>query len=178
MHRDGEDRARQRRAHRHRHPRWRGRHIVTLGTLALIAVSGYELWIRLEDFWAWSAGVRHLSEVRGTPFIQDMAIIFETPEMRALAGKLLFLLGAIVFAAICLARRNRTTGAWALIVLDLALAAGGVALGVYGLHPSEWAQTAKLLPLAAILVGVVMNLADRAVRRYKRKKRKSRAEQP
>ena len=54
-----------------------GRHLLTLGALALLGLSGYELWIRLEDFWAWSAGIQHLSQVRGTPFIQDLAIVFE-----------------------------------------------------------------------------------------------------
>ena len=79
-----------------------GRHLLTLGALALLGLSGYELWIRLEDFWAWSSGIRHLSQVRGTPFIQDMAIVFEAPEMRQLGYKMLFLLGAVIFAIICL----------------------------------------------------------------------------
>ena len=34
--------------------------------LALLVMSAYELWVSLEDFWAWSAGIRHLSKVRGS----------------------------------------------------------------------------------------------------------------
>ena len=54
-----------------------GRHPLTVGAVSLLAVSGYELWIRLEDFWAWTSGIRHLSKVRRTPFLEDLAIIFE-----------------------------------------------------------------------------------------------------
>ena len=35
-----------------RRRRLSGRHMLTLGALSLLGVSGYELWIRLEDFWA------------------------------------------------------------------------------------------------------------------------------
>ena len=41
--------------------------LLCFGALGLLGVSGYELWIRLEDFWAWTKGVRHLSATRGTP---------------------------------------------------------------------------------------------------------------
>lgn len=146
-----------------------GRHPLTLGALALLGVSGYELWVRLEDFWAWSAGIRHLSQVRGTPFIQDLAIVFEAPEMRALGFKLLFLLGAVIFAVICLFRRSRARGAWVLLGLDIAFAGAGAFMGLYSLHPSDWLQGLKLLPLALIAVGCVMNLAHRAALRRKRK---------
>ena len=146
-----------------------GRHPMTLGALALLGVSGYELWVRLEDFWAWSAGIRHLSQVRGTPFIQDLAIVFEAPEMRALGFKLLFLLGAVIFAVICLFRRSRARGAWVLLGLDIAFAGVGAFMGLYSLHPSDWLQGLKLLPLALIAVGCVMNLAHRAALRRKRK---------
>ena len=154
--------ARKRRRRRPLH----GRHLLTLGALALLGLSGYELWIRLEDFWAWSSGIRHLSQVRGTPFIQDMAIVFEAPEMRQLGYKLLFLLGAVIFAIICLFRRNRAKGAWLLLVLDAALAVGGALLGLYSLRPSDWAQTLKLIPLALIATGCLVNIGHRhALRR-------------
>ena len=151
-----------------------GRHMLTLGALALFGVSGYELWIRLEDFWAWTAGIRHLSAVQGTSFVSNMAIVFEAPEMRQLGFKLLFLCFAILFGLICLIRRSRARGAWVLIILDLALAAAGWYLGVYGLHPTDWAQTLKLVPLALILIGCVANLIHRGViKRRKRERRKS-----
>lgn len=145
-----------------------GRHLVTLGALALFGVSGYELWIRLEDYWAWTAGIRHLSAVQQTSFVSNMAIVFEAPEMRQLGYNLLFLCFAILFGLICLIRRSRAKGAWALIVLDLALVFAGWRLGVYGLHPSNWAQTLKLVPLALILVGCVTNLVHRRVLKNRR----------
>ena len=149
-----------------------GRHLLTLGALALLGLSGYELWIRLEDFWAWTAGLRHLSEVRGTPFLQDLAIVFEAPEMRQLGFKMLFLLGAIIFAIICLFRRNRARGAWFLLLLDVALAVGGGLLGLYSLHPSDWAQVLKLVPLGLIAAGCIVNMIHRqALRRMRAQRR-------
>ena len=146
---------------RRRHPLF-GRHPLTIGALSLLGLSGYELWIRIEDFWIWTSGIRHLSAVRGTPFLEDLAIIFEAPEMRRLGFKLLFLFFAIVFALICLFRRNRASGAWALIGLDVALAGSGALLGLYSLHPSSWAQVLKLVPLVLITAGCIMNIAHRA----------------
>ena len=145
-----------------------GRHPLTLGVLALLGLSGYELWIRLEDFWAWTAGIRHLSEVRGTPFIQDLAIVFEAPEMRQLGFKMLFLLGSVIFSIICLFRRNRARGAWLLLILDVALAVGGAILGLYSLRPSDWAQVLKLVPLALIATGCVINMCHRRALRRRR----------
>ena len=130
-----------------------GRHLVTLGALALLALSGYELWIRWEDFWAWSAGVRHLSAVRGTPFVEDLAIVFEEP-----------------FALICLLRRSRARGAWIIIALDVAVAGAGAYLGLYSLQPSDWAQVLKLAPLGLILAGCVVNLLHRQARRRRRRR--------
>ena len=147
-----------------------GRHLITLGALSLFGVSGYELWIRLEDFWAWTKGIRHLSAVQGTSFIGNMSIIFETPEMRALGYKLLFLCLTILFGLVCLIRRNRAKGAWLLILLDAAAIAAGAYLGVYGFHPADWAQTLKLIPLGLILVGCFVNLIQRSVRKRRRAK--------
>ena len=149
-----------------------GRHLLTLGALALLGLSGYELWIRLEDFWAWSAGIRHLSQVRGTPFIQDLAIVFEAPEMRQLGFKMLFLLGAVIFAVICLFRRNQARGAWFLLALDIALAVGGGLLGLYTLRPSDWAQVLKLVPLALIAAGCIVNMVHRQALRRRRAQRR------
>lgn len=151
---------------RHRRKPLYGRHPLTLGALALLGLSGYELWIRLEDFWAWTSGIRHLSQVRGTPFIQDLAIVFEAPEMRQLGYKMLFLLGSVIFAIICLFRRSRAKGAWLVIVLAVALAVGGGLLGLYSFHPSDWAQVLKLAPLALIVAGAAINIGHRhALRR-------------
>lgn len=145
-----------------------GRHMITLGALSLFGVSGYELWVRLEDFWAWTKGIRHLSAVQQTSFISNMAIIFETPEMRQLGYKLLFLCFTVLFGLICLIRRNRARGAWVLMILDAAVAAGGWYLGVYGFNPSNWVQTLKLVPLALIMAGCITNLIHRAVLRKRR----------
>ena len=155
-----------------------GRHLLTLGALALLGLSGYELWIRLEDFWAWTAGLRHLSQVRGTPFIQDLAIVFEAPEMLQLGFKMLFLLGAVIFSIICLFRRNRAGGAWLLLILDAALAVGGAMLGLYSPHPSDRAQVLKLAPLALIAAGCVINMIHHRALRRRRAQRRAREKTP
>ena len=149
------------------HPLY-GQRFLMIGGLALQNLSGYELWIRLEDFWAWSKGVRHLSAVRGTSFIEDMQIIFETPEMRQLGFKCLFLLACFVFALVCLLRRNHAEDAVGLLILDAALAAGGAALGLYSFHPSDWAQGIKLVPMAIIAVSCVVNIVWLFARRKPR----------
>jgi len=150
-----------------------GRHPLTLGALALLGLSGYELWIRLEDFWSWTAGIRHLSQVRGTPFVQDLAIVFEAPEMRQLGFKMLFLLASIIFAVICLIRRSRAGGVWLLLALDIALAFGGAKLGLYSPRPSDWAQVLKLAPLALIAAGCVINMVHRQALRRRRAQRRA-----
>lgn len=164
----------EKRRRRRRRPLY-GRHPLTVGALALLGLSGYELWVRLEDFWAWTSGVRHLSSVRGTPFLEDLAIIFQAPEMRQLGMKLLFLLLAVVFSLICVFRRSRARGAWALLVLDLMLAMGGALLGLYTLRPSDWLQALKLMPMALIAVGCAVNIGHGAALRRRRAMRRVKA---
>ena len=161
------DKARKKRRRRRLH----GRHLLTLGALALILLSGYELWIRIEDFWAWTSGIRHLSAVRHTPFLEDLAIVFEAPEMRALGYKMLFSAFSILFGLICVICRNRRTAGWALIPLDVALVAAGAYMGLYSLRPDLWTQWLKLAPAALILIGCVINLIHAGVLARKRRQR-------
>jgi len=134
-----------------------GRHALTVGAVLLVALTGYELWVRLEDFWAWTEGVRHLSQVRGTPFLQDMAIVFEAPQMRQLGVRLVFLVCALSFGIVCLIRRNRAGGVWVLLALDLCVAAVGAFLQLYDLRHLDWLQAIKLLPMGLIMAGCVTN---------------------
>ncbi|MBQ9031263.1 MAG: hypothetical protein IJ106_07400 [Parasporobacterium sp.] len=136
-----------------------GRHPLTIGALILLGLSVYEFWIRLEDFQAWFLGVRHLSEVRGTPFLEDLAIVFEVPVMRALGYKMLYLFLVVIFAIICLIRRNRRRGMWVILLLTLAAAGCGVLLEFYAF--SSWVQAIKLIPLALVAIGSISNLAQR-----------------
>ncbi len=145
-----------------------GRHAVTLGALALLGLSGYELWIRLEDFRAWMKGIKHLSEELGEPFLKIIRIIFEEPDMRKLGLKLLFLVFACLFSLICLLRRDRARGAWVILAADVCLVACGVLLGLFTLRIMDWSQTWKLLPLLLIAFGCLANLADRWRRRRRR----------
>ena len=135
-----------------------GRHILTVGALLLLALCGYELWIRMEDFLAWTSGVRHLSSVRGTPFWEDMAIIFEEPKMRQLGLKMLFLLALAVFALVCLTQRNRRGGACVILALDVAMAAAAMHIGLYTFSMINWVQSVKIVPQALILIGAAANL--------------------
>lgn len=161
--------AKENKRHRRRRP-LAGRHILTLGALALLGLSGYELWIRVEDFLAWTSGIRHLSAVRGTPFVQDLSIVFEAQEMRELGYKMLFLVLSMLFALICIVRRSRARGAWALMVLDLAVVGAGAYLGLYSLRFTDWAQTLKLVPLGLILAGCVINIIHRQTLRKRHRK--------
>ena len=147
-----------------------GRHGLTVGALALLGLSGYELWIRFEDFWAWFSGIRHLSAVRHTPFLEDLAIVFEAPEMRQLAWKMAFLVLCCGFGLVCLLRRNRARGAWALLALALGLAGMGLWLGIYGI--SGWSQWIKLVPLGLIAAGSVTNRVQGSIRRRRRREGK------
>ena len=100
--------------------------------------------------------------------------MFEAPEMRQLGFKMLFLALTMVFALICVIRRNHAKGAWVLMLLDAACVGAGGWLGLYSFRPSDWAQTLKLVPLALIMIGCVMNLIHRAVRRRRRRNRRAR----
>lgn len=156
---------------RRRRIRLIGRHPLTIGALGLLGLSCYELWIRFQDLRAWTSGIRRLSAMRGTPFLQDLLIVFEAPEMRALGWRMLFLLAAALFAVACLFRRNRARHAWILLVLDTALGVGGVLLGLFGAWPLSWARALKLAPPALIAIGIALNLVHRAVRRRARRRR-------
>ena len=140
-----------------------GRHPKTLGALSLMGLSGYELWIRIEDFWAWTSGLRHLSSVRGTSFFEDLSIVFQAPQMRQLGLKMLFLAIGCVFALVCLIRRRRPGGALMTLAVSAALAIWGVSLGLYGV--SNWTQLIKLVPLGLIFVGGATTLSQNALRR-------------
>ena len=139
-----------------------GRHFLTIGPLALMGLSVYELWVRMDDFWAWISGIRHLSEVRETPFLEDVTIVFEVPLMRAMLYKLLFLALCVIFAVICLFRRNHSRGAWALFAGALGLTGLGVWMGVYGVK--GWTQLVKFIPLTMIAAGCVWNWVQRRIR--------------
>ena len=135
-----------------------GRHPLTAGAIILLGLSVYEVWIRLDDFQAWILGIRHLSEVRGTPFLEDLAIVFEVPAMRAMGLKMLYLLAVVIFAVVCLVRRNRHRGMWLILLLALAAAAGGVFLEIYAF--GNWLQIIKFIPLALIVVGSISNMVQ------------------
>ena len=136
-----------------------GRHPLTLGALILLGLSVYEIWIRFDDFQAWFLGVRHLSEVRGTPFLEDLLIIFEVPEMKQLGLKMLYLAAMIIFAVICIFRRSRPKGMWLIFILTIMSAAGGILLEIYSF--ASWIQIIKLIPLALMAVGSMSNMAQR-----------------
>ena len=136
-----------------------GRHPLTIGALVLLGLSAYEFWVRFEDFRAWFLGVRHLSEVRGTPFLEDLVIIFEVPEMRQMGFKILYLFAMVIFAVVCLICRSRSRFMWILFLLSLMAAAAGILLEIYTLN--SWLQIIKLIPLALIAVGSISNQVAR-----------------
>jgi peptidoglycan/LPS O-acetylase OafA/YrhL len=54
----------------------------------------------------------------------------------------------------------------------LLLAAGGALLGLYTLRPSDWAQVLKLVPLALIAAGCIVNMIHRRTLRQRRAQRR------
>ena len=132
-----------------------GRHPLTIGAILVLGLSVYELWVRFEDFRAWFLGVKHLSEVRHTSFIEDLFIIFEVPEMRQMGWKMLYLLAVSIFAVICLLCRNRSRFMWMIFLLSLLFGAAGVFVEIYALN--SWLQILKLIPLALIAFGSISN---------------------
>lgn len=132
-----------------------GRHPLTIGALILLGLSVYEFWVRFEDFRAWFLGVKHLSEVRGTSFIEDLFIIFEVPEMQQMGFKMLYLLAVVIFAVICLICRNRAKFMWTIFLLAIAAGVTGIMLEFYSL--TSWLQAIKLIPLALIAYGSISN---------------------
>ena len=141
-----------------------GRHPLTIGALILLGLSIYELWVRLEDFQAWTLGVHHLSKVRGTSFLEDMSIIFEVPEMRQMAFKMLYLIAMVIIAIICLVKRNRSKHMWIIFLLAVASGVAGVLLEIYAL--TSWVQIIKLIPLGLIAAGSIINQVNYRKSRY------------
>ena len=135
-----------------------GRHPLTIGALILLGLSIYEFWVRWEDFQAWFLGIKHLSEVRGTPFIEDLFIVFEVPEMQQMGFKMLYLLAVVIFAIVCLICRNCRRFMWILFLLSIAAGAVGILLEFYSL--TSWLQAIKLIPLALIAIGSITNQAN------------------
>lgn len=154
-----------------RRRRYCGRHLMLIGAFALLVWAGYELWIRLDDFHAWTSGVRYMSAARQESFLGNLSLILQAPEMRELTRKLLFLAGCILFSVLAICLRSRPRADVAVFVLDAALIVCGCALSMFKISFSLLTQTLKLIPLLLILVGCVMNFVQFFIRRRRRRRR-------
>lgn len=160
------------RRERKKRRRYMGRHLMTLGAIALLIWAGYELWIRLDDFRAWTDGVKYMSAKKGESFAENMLLIFEAPGMRELSRKMLFLLGCGVFSVVSLCLRNRPRADLLVLTLDAALIVCGALLGMFQMEMSRLMQLLKLLPLLMIAGACVMNYTQFCIRRRRRRRKK------
>ena len=161
-----------------RRRRYLGRHLMLLGALALMIWAGYELWVRLDDFRAWTSGVRYMSAAKQESFIDNLMLILKAPEMRELKRKMMFLAGCELFsvAAICL--RNAPRADVVVFVLDAGLIACGRMLGMFDFRIGMMTQTLKIIPLLVILVACVMNFVQYCARKRRRKRKLEKKKHP
>lgn len=141
--------------------KYSGRGIIQLGALLLMALCGYELYIRLDDFRRWTEGIRFLSKARGENFFENMGIILQAESMAELRNILIFLVCCVLFSLFCVILCNRPKAAYALIPADAGIILLGALLkGVMVFGFGFLAQWLKLIPLLLILAGCVINLIE------------------
>lgn len=139
--------------------KYSGRGIIQLGALLLMALCGYELYIRLDDFRRWTEGIRFLSEARGENFFENMGIILQAESMVELRNILIFLVCCVLFSLFCVIFCNKPKAAYALIPADIGIILLGALLkGVMVFGFGVLAQWLKLIPLLLVLAGCVINL--------------------
>lgn len=139
--------------------KYSGRGIIQLGALLLMALCGYELYIRLDDFRRWTEGIRFMSEARGENFFENMGIILQAESMVELRNILIFLVCCVLFSLFCVIFCNRPKAAYALIPADIGIILLGALLkGVMVFGFGFLAEWLKLIPLLLILTGCVINL--------------------
>lgn len=163
---------------RKKHRRYCGRHLMLLGAVALLIWAGYELWIRIDDFRAWTGGVRYMSALRQESFLENLRLILEAPEMRELTRKMLFLAGCVVFSGIGICLRNKPRADVAVFLLDAALIVWGRSLKLFEINFSLLPQTLKVIPLLLILAGCVLNFIQYCVRMRRRRRRRMMKKHP
>ena len=140
-----------------------GRMLIVLASLALIALAIYEISIRIDDSRAWMAGIRRISERHGTPFVQDLFIAFEAPEMQTLLYRLLAQAACVPYGAFCLLKSNRPRATLPIIILGAALWIAGIWTGWAAPVDTTggfaaYAASLNSLPLPVILVAAGVNL--------------------
>ncbi|MBO2517288.1 MAG: hypothetical protein CW338_08475 [Clostridiales bacterium] len=149
-----------------------GRGLLQLGALTLLGLSGYELYIRLDDFSRWTAGIRALSAARQQSFIENMWLAFQAPEMKGLGNILIFLACSVILSLLCLLLCNRPKAGYFLIPAAAGLFCIGTLLpGVMVFGFGALLQWIKLIPLGLIVLGCAINMIEgRIGKRYFEKK--------
>ena len=74
-------------------------------------------------------------------------------------------------ALVACAQAGMTVGEFSPKQIKLAVVGAGAYLGLYSLNFSDWAQVLKLVPLALILVGCVVNYIHRGVLKSRKRRR-------
>ncbi len=134
-----------------------GRFILLVGGLGLIAWAGYELSIRMDDFSAWLSGVRHLSEVRGQPFLENLWIMMEDPKMSAMVQRMGFLALSVLIGLLCALFCNKRGMSIPFLLLSVGMLVWGLSQGIL---TGGISGTIVLLLLLSIFAGAILNRAS------------------
>ena len=138
-----------------------GRGMLLSGALLLLALSGYELYVRLDDFSRMVDGVRYLSAVKNESFVENLLITLEAPGMVSLRNILIFLSACVILSLVCLLCSNRPRAGVPVMLLDAAVFLSGLLLkGVAVFTFAGLLQWVKLFPLLLILIGAAVNLIE------------------
>ncbi len=137
-----------------------GRFILLVGGLGLIAWAGYELSIRMDDFSAWLSGVRHLSEVRGQPFLENLWIMMEDPKMSAMVQRMGFLALSVLIGLLCALFCNKRGMSIPFLLLSVGMLVWGLSQGIL---TGGISGTIVLLLLLSIFAGAILNRASRRI---------------
>ncbi|MEA5068101.1 MAG: hypothetical protein VB067_03875, partial [Christensenellaceae bacterium] len=143
-----------------------GRRLLFWGAVTLMALSGYEFWIRLDVIWWAIEGLWRLSRETALPFAR--ALSFYDPSMFYLVG---FLGTVMLYALAAILLRNRALASYPLLLGAAAIGlTGGFRFGMFNFSLLNWVAGAKLVPLTAIAAGCACNIAQYHVGRSRGRK--------
>ena len=154
-----------------RNGKYDGRRMLFCGALLLLALSGYELYIRMDDLIRFISSIRYMSEVKKESFINNITLVMQAPSMEGLKDILLFLMLCSLLSVICLICCNRPMASLLVIPLDAAVFLFGlIGRPLFIFTFSGLMQLIKLVPIVLIFAGSVINLTEKGLA-YRKAKR-------
>ena len=139
-----------------------GRGLLITASLILLALSAYELYIRIDDLNTFFSAVKYMSDVKKESFIENVWILLQSPSMQELGTLLVMLVLHVILSMMCLIFSNRPASAFVIIPTDLAvLILTLMRDGKMSFHFADAAQILKIVPIIMILLGCVINVIER-----------------